>query len=437
MERFAMNNAPEGAASLVDERGATRLDRPSEDSVYRRPAEHAFAVVLAGGQGSRLAPLTMEQAKPAVPFGPQHRIIDFALSNLFNSGFGAIHVLVQHNAASIKDHLRFAWQPLTERGVVNIVQPRERVFKGTADAVRQSLDMLALDPDGLVVVFGADHVYRMDVNQMIDFHRAHAADVTVAALPVPRGEAHAFGVIGCDRHGRIESFLEKPEDPPGMPDEPSKALASMGNYVFNARCLLEALREPVGREEPDFGHDVLPRLLRQGSRVYVYDFTSNRVPGSPSHEQPAYWRDVGTVDAYFRANLDTLGPEPAFDLFNPQWPIRMAARSWPPARLVRSALSNSHVGAGALIRGAQVRDSIVRRAAIVHDGAELEQCVVMDHGSIGKGAQLRRTIVDRNAVVPPNARIGFDPERDARFWTVTPEGVTVVAQAARAQAATR
>lgn len=441
MEKFQMNNAPAEAASCADEllaeSEATGLSGSSTSSVHRRPAERASAVVLAGGQGSRLAPLTIEQAKPAVPFGPQHRIIDFALSNLFNSRFGAIHVLVQHNAGSIRDHLRLAWQPLTEWCTVNIVPPRERLFKGTADAVRQSLDVLALEPDGIVVVFGADHVYRMDVNQMIDFHRAHAADVTVAALPVPRSEAHAFGVIGADRDGRIESFLEKPQDPPGMPDEPSKALASMGNYVFNARCLLEALREPVGREERDFGHDVLPRLLRQGSRVYAYDFTSNCVPGTPAHGQPAYWRDVGTVDAYFRSNLDTLGPEPVFDLSNPQWPIRMAARSWPPARLVRSSLRNSHVGAGALIRGAQVRESIIRRAAIVHDDAELDQCVVMDHGNIGKGARLRRTIVDRNAVVPPNARIGFDPEHDAHFWTVTPEGVTVVAPTARAMAATR
>ena len=399
-------------------------------------ADAIVAVVLAGGQGSRLAPLTVDHAKPAVPFGPQHRIIDFALSNLFNSGLGAIHVLVQHNASSIRDHLRLAWQPLMPRGALNTVQPRRRIFKGTADAVRQSLDVLALERAGLVVVFGADHVYRMDVNQMIDFHRAHAADVTVAALPVARSEARAFGVIGCDGDGRIESFLEKPDDPPAMPDQPSKALASMGNYVFNAECLLRALREPVGREETDFGHNVLPRLLRQGSRVYAYDFASNRIPGTPPYEQPAYWRDVGTVDAYFNANLDTLGAQPVFELSNPHWPIRMAARSWPPARLVRSALRNTHVGAGALIRGAAVRDSIIRRAAIVQDGAELEQCVVMDHGNIGKGARLRRTIVDCNAVVPPHARIGFDPEHDARYWTVTPEGITVVAHTARSAANT-
>jgi glucose-1-phosphate adenylyltransferase len=392
-------------------------------------------VVLAGGQGTRLAPLTMDQAKPAVPFGPQHRIIDFALSNLYNSGFGPIHVLVQHNAGSIKDHLRLAWQPLMRRNALKTMQPRGSVFKGTADAVRQSLDALALEPGGLVVVFGADHVYRMDVRQMIEFHVARAADVTVAALRVPRSEARSFGVIGCDLDGRIGSFLEKPRDPPAMPDEPSKALASMGNYVFSTDCLLRALREPAGREEPDFGHDVLPRLLREGSRLYAYDFASNRVPGTPPYE-PAYWRDVGTIDAYFYANLDTLGAQPLFELSNPHWPIRMAARSWPPARLVRSTLRNSHVGPGALIRGAQVRDSIVRRAAIVQDDAELEQCVVMDHGNIGKGARLRRTIVDCNAVVPPNARIGFDPEHDARYWTVTPEGITVVAHAARAAAIT-
>jgi glucose-1-phosphate adenylyltransferase len=412
-------------------------DNPCADPSARRirPAGGIAAVVLAGGQGSRLAPLTAEQAKPAVAFGPQHRIIDFALSNLCNSGLDPIHVLIQHNARSIKDHLRLAWQPLIGPGAVRPIEPRGRLFKGTADAVRQSIDLLGLEADGLVVIFGADHIYRMDVNQMIDFHLAHGADATVAALPVPREEARDFGVIGCDRDGRVESFLEKPDDPPAMPNDPTQALASMGNYVFTTECLRRALREPVGREEPDFGRHVLPRLLREAGRVYAYDFASNRVPGTTQRGQSAYWRDVGTVDAYFGASLDILGPDPVFDLANPQWPIRMAARSWPPARLVRSLLSNTQVGAGVLIRGAQLQDSIIRRAAVVHDGAELDQCIVMDRATIGKGAQLRRAIVDRNAVVPPHARIGFDPEHDARYWTVTPQGVTVVAPNARTAAA--
>jgi len=343
--------------------------------------------------------------------------------------------LVQHNARSIKDHLRLVWQPLAAKGSVSTIQPRGRLFKGTADAVRQSLDVLALDPECLVVVFGADHIYRMDINQMLDFHRSRDADVTVAALPVPCSHARSFGVIGCDQAGRIESFLEKPADPPGMPEDPSRSLASMGNYVFSARALEQALREPLGRQEPDFGHDVLPRLLRTGRRLYAYDFASNRVPGIGTHEDEAYWRDVGTLDAYFDASLDTLGPQPVFGLANEQWPIHAAARSWPPARLVRSHLANSHVGAGALIRGARVHDCIVRRAAAIEDGAELDQCVLMDHCRIGKGARLRRTIVDCNAVVPPNARIGFDAEHDARYFTVTSGGITVVAQDARAAAA--
>ena len=420
-----------------------RFPIPAEEIASGRPADllrklktpvPVVAVVLAGGQGTRLAPLTVEQAKPAVPFGPQHRIIDFALSNLVNSGIAPLNVLLQHNAGSVKDHLRRVWQPLNGN-FVNTIEPRTRPFRGTADAVRQSLDRLAIHPDALVAVFGADHIYRMDVRQMIAFHLACDADVTLAALPVPRSEAHAFGVLGCDGDGRILSFLEKPQDPPPMPGDPDKSLASMGNYLFRGRCLLDALREPAGCEEPDFGHHVLPRLLRQGLRLYAYDFTTNRVPGVRPYEQPAYWRDVGTIDAYFRSSLDTLGTEPRFDLGNDAWPIRMAAHSWPAARLVRSHLSNSRVGPGALVRGAEVRDSIVRRAAVVHDDAELEQCVVMDHGTIGKGARLRRTIVDRNAVVPPNARIGFDPEHDARYWTVTPEGITVVAPARRATAA--
>jgi glucose-1-phosphate adenylyltransferase len=198
----------------------------------------------------------------------------------------------------------------------------------------------------------------------------------------------------------------------------------MGNYVFTADALVRALQQPPGRSELDFGKDVLPRLLRQKQRVYAYDFGSNRVPGQPDH--CAYWRDVGTIDAYWAASLDTLGPDPAFDLKNPQWPIHGPARAWPQARLVRSILCNSHVGAGALVRGSTVRDSIVRRAAVVNDNVELEQCILLDHCTIGAGARLRRAIVDRKAVVPAHARIGFDPDEDAKRWTVTPEGITVV-----------
>ena len=388
--------------------------------------ESVVGVVLAGGEGTRLAPLTTRCAKPAVPFGARHRIIDFALSNLTNSGIRSTHVLVQHNARSVREHLRAAWHSIPRDGFISVVHPTDRLFRGTADAVRQSVERLQIEPAGLVLVFGADHVYRMDVRQMIEFHRSRNADVTVAALPVPLEEAHAFGVIGCAADGRIESFQEKPANPCPMPGEPTRAFASMGNYVFDASVLLQALQDPDGCDDVDFGKDVLPRLLRQGRRVYAYDFTANDVPGVRGYESRGYWRDVGTLDAYFAASMDTLGPAPAIDLARPEWPIRMAARQWPAARLVRTELRQSQVAAGALVRDAAVRNSIVRRAAVVEDGAELEACIVLDNCKIGKGARLRRVILDRGAVVAPNVCIGFDPVEDAQRWTVTPSGITIV-----------
>ena len=397
----------------------------------REPAldETIVGVILAGGEGTRLAPLTRACAKPAVAFGARHRIIDFALSNLTNSGVRSIFVLVQHNARSVREHLKAAWHNVPGSGFVCAVQPTSKAFRGTADAVRQSLRRIQADSADLVLVFGADHVYRMDVTQMIAFHRARNAEITVAALPVPREDARAFGVIACEADGRIRAFQEKPRDPLPMPGDPSRSFASMGNYVFSARALMRALLEPPDCEELDFGKDVLPRLLRQRRRLYAYDFTANEVPGVRAYEAKAYWRDVGTLDAYFATSMDTLGQAPAIDLTAAEWPIRMAARAWPPARLVRTDLSNSQIGAGALVRDAAIRNSIVRRAAVVEDGVELEQCVVLDHCRVGKGARVRRAILDRGLVIPPNTRIGFDPPEDATRWTVTPSGITIVSNA--------
>jgi glucose-1-phosphate adenylyltransferase len=269
----------------------------------------------------------------------------------------------------------------------------------------------------------------MDVRQMMTFHRESRADATVAALPVPRQEARAFGVVGCEADGRIASFLEKPADPPSMPGDPTRAYASMGNYCFSAEALLRALRECADIENLDFGHHVLPRMIAQGRRVYAYDFASNRIPGLAHAGGAGYWRDVGTLDAYFEATLDTLGARPLFDVDRPEWPIRGTGRTWPNARLLRAELRNARIGQGALVRDARVINSVVRRAACIEEGAELDQCVVLDGAKIGKGARLRRTIVDRDTVIAPNACIGFDHAADLARWTVTPAGVTVVANA--------
>lgn len=401
----------------------------SAQGIDPREADTAVVgIVLAGGEGTRLAPLTARQAKPAVPFGARHRIIDFALSNLVNSGIRSLYVLVQHHGRSVSDHVRSAWHTVPDHGFVNIVQPSGRSFRGTADAVRQSLERLQVHSADLVLIFGADHVYRMDVSQMIAHHRACRADVTVAALPVPRDDARSFGVIDCDADGRILGFLEKPSDPPTMPGRPNHCFASMGNYCFTASALLRAMQTPTDIQELDFGRHVLPRMLQERRRVFAYDFNTNVVPGLIDHESAGYWRDVGTLDAYFQSTLDTLGDQPAFELDNPLWPIRLSRRAWPPARLVRAQLHNAQIGAGALVRDAAVTDSVVRRAALIDEDADVQRCVVLDGATIGKGARLRNVIVTQGVAIPPQARIGFDPELDRRLWTVTSTGLTVVSQ---------
>lgn len=404
-----------------------RLDDSGDRRRTPTTATAVVGVVLAGGQGTRLAPLTRDKAKPAVPFGARHRLIDFALSNLVNSGVPSIYVLLEHHSSSVRNHLRSAWHTLPGHAMVRPIQSLGRPFLGTADAVRQSIDRLQIHCADLVLVFGADHVCRMDVRQMMAFHRRRRAEVTVAALPVPREAARAFGVIGCDADGRVGSFLEKPESPPTLSGDPRRSYASMGNYCFTAAALLRALQECAHIEQLDFGHHVLPHMLARGRRVYAYDFASNRIPGVEGSGQSAYWRDVGTLDAYFEASLDTLGDRPVFEVDRPEWPIRMTGRAWPDARLLRADLTNTWIGHGAMVRDARISDSVVRRASCIEEGAELDQCIVLDGARIGKGARLRRAIVDRNAVVPAHACIGFDAQEDANRWTVTPAGVAVVA----------
>jgi glucose-1-phosphate adenylyltransferase len=277
-------------------------------------------------------------------------------------------------------------------------------------------------------VFGADHIYRMDVRAMIEFHRARRAAVTVAALPVPIAAASAFGIIDCDADLRVERFTEKPADPPAIPGDPAHAFASMGNYIFDTACLVEALRESHARGEKDFGRDVLPRLART-ERVFAYDFLQNRVPGVRRQEERAYWRDVGTVDAYFAANMDTLGPSPAFNLFNPRWPIRSSNYQGPAAHILGGTIERCQIGPGTLIRGGTLRESIVRREVLIEDDVVLDRCVVMDHCVIRRGARLRNTIVDRYNTIPAGARIGYESDEDRRRYHVSEGGVAVVPMA--------
>ncbi|RUQ33970.1 MAG: glucose-1-phosphate adenylyltransferase [Candidatus Competibacteraceae bacterium] len=391
-----------------------------------------LAFVMAGGEGSRLQPLTADNSKPSLPFGSRYRIVDFVLSNLLNSGIQAIYMLVQYKSQSLIEHVRKAWvvSPMRNEEFVTVVPPQMMRggdwFQGTADAVYQNINLIQLHDPDLVIVFGADHIYRMDIQQMVDFHYERAADVTVAALPVPIADASAFGVIAADHAGRVSEFQEKPANPAPMPSDPTRSYASMGNYLFDAKILVQALKEANQRGEHDFGHNVLPKL-KETHRLFAYDFATNKVPGTKPYEEQAYWRDVGTLDAYFEAHQDLLGLNPRFDMFNPQWRIFSSNYQGPVARLLDAQVHNSVIAAGSMVRQASLRNSLIRREVIIEDDVELEDCVIQDYVWIKRGSRLRRVIVGQYNVIEEGSRIGFDPEIDRQRYTVTADGITVVA----------
>jgi glucose-1-phosphate adenylyltransferase len=395
-----------------------------------------LAFVMAGGEGSRLHPLTMERSKPSVPFGSRYRIVDFVLSNLLNSGITSIYLLVQYKSQSLIEHVRKAWvlPPILPEQFITVVPPQMRLgqvwFQGTADAVYQNLNLIRKYSPDLVLVFGADHIYRMDVRQMIKFHRERRAVATVAALPVPLDQAAAFGIIDADAQGRIRGFLEKPVQPPAMPKRPGHAYASMGNYLFNTDILLDALEQCRADGGNDFGSHVLPSLVNS-ERLYAYDFAGNSVPGIRPYEEPAYWRDVGTLDAYFAAHMDVLGREPRFDVFNARWPIISSNYQGPSARFLEASVHNSMISAGCLIDGANIRNSVLRREVVVEPGAEIEDCIIMDYAIVRRGARLKRAIIDRYNVIGENERMGHDPAQDRERYHVTESGIVVLPKGQR------
>jgi glucose-1-phosphate adenylyltransferase len=400
--------------------------------IERRSGSRVIAFVMAGGEGNRLKPLTSDRSKPAVPFGARYRIVDFVLSNFINSNINSIYLLVQYKAQSLIEHIRKAWvvSPLRTDQFITVVPPQMDVssqrFLGTADAVYQSLRLIESHKPDIVAVFGADHIYRMDIGQMVWTHREKQADVTIAALPVPLADAKGFGVIGADADGRILEFQEKPENPKSLPSNPDMAYASMGNYLFNADVLVEALLEANKRGETDFGGDVLPRLLKT-HRLFAYDFASNRVPGMKPYEEKAYWRDVGTIDAYYEAQRDVLGEQPRFDAFNPQWPIYSSNYQGPVARILGGQIENSLFGAACLVhKNTKIKNCIIRRESVIEEGAELEDCIIMDYVRIGKGAKLKKVIVERHNRIEENTELGFDHDKDKQLYNVTPKGVVVV-----------
>jgi len=398
----------------------------------RKPTDRIIAFVMAGGQGARLQPLTAARSKPSVPFGSRYRIVDFVLSNLVNSQIQTIYLLVQYKSQSLIEHVRKAWtiSPLLQNQYVTVVPPQQRHgehwFQGTADAIHQNINLIEEHRPDLVVIFGADHIYRMDIRQMVDFHRESEADVTIAALPVPLKDAQDFGVIVAEADGRIHAFEEKSPNPTPMAADPTQAFASMGNYVFNTEVLLKALRDTKDAGETDFGHHVLPRLLHT-HRLFAYDFATNEIPRIQPYEDPVYWRDLGTIDAYFEAHQDVLGLEPVFDMFNPEWPIFSSSYQGPVARILGGEVRNSLLGAASVVHdGARISDSIIRRETVIEQDVVLENCVVMDYCRVSRGTHLRNVIVDRHNFIEPGEVIGYDAEKDAQRYTVTPGGVTVL-----------
>jgi glucose-1-phosphate adenylyltransferase len=401
------------------------------------PRDRVLALILAGGKGSRLDPLTRERSKPAVPFGGRYRIVDFVLSNFVNSRILSLYVLVQYMSQSLIEHLRIAWQTsgLVPDHFIAVVPPQMRIgemwFRGSADAVLQNLNLIDdFDPD-LVAVFGADHIYRMDVNQMVAFHRERDADVTVAARPVPVAEASSFGNLAVDADDRVIDFVEKPAVPQAMPGNPRQALVSMGNYLFSRRALVDALLADARQStDHDFGKSIIPALV-PSARVFAYDFQSNVVPGIKPYEEPGYWRDVGELDAYWRAHMDLLGETPALDLDNRRWPIHAGRYDGPPARIIGGEFENAQVGEGSLVSRATIRNSILGRGVWVNEGAVIEDSIVMDFTSVGKGAHLRRAIVDRYNIIPAGQQLGLDAAADRERYRVDPSGLVVVPRGGR------
>jgi glucose-1-phosphate adenylyltransferase len=397
-----------------------------------------LSMVLAGGEGKRLYPLTRERAKPAVPFGGRYRLIDFVLSNLVNSGFLRIKVLVQYKSQSLTSHISRGWRlsPMLD-SFVEPVPAQMRIgrewFRGSADAVYQNLNIITDESPDHVAVFGADHVYKMDVRQMLDLHLRRNADCTVAAIPVPIEQASAFGIIEVDSDGQMIGFQEKPQDPRPMPGDPTRALASMGNYLFRADSLVrEILRDAEEDTDHDFGRNIISEMWREYP-VYVYDFSQNEIPGMTAMER-GYWRDVGTLETYYEANMDLVAVSPVFNLYHQRFPIHTAFNFFPPAKFVFNYHDQGRIGQatdslvceGCILSGGQVHRSILSPNVRINSYALVEDSILFDGVDVGRYARIRRTIIDKNVQVPPGMEIGYDLERDRQLFTVTENGIVVI-----------
>jgi glucose-1-phosphate adenylyltransferase len=405
--------------------------------------DRTLVMILAGGRGSRLEPLTSIRAKPAVTFGGKYRIIDFVLSSFVNSGLFKIKVLTQFKSNSLNKHLYDAWYMNRTYGHYIDPVPAQMAtgevwYQGTADAIYQNLNLVYDEKPIRLCVFGGDHIYKMDIRQKIAWHNERGADLTISAIPVPIDKADQFGVIEIDKDWRIIGWEEKPVQPKPMPNDPSHALVSMGNYIFETWPLINVLEED--HEDPlsihDFGKDIIPKMI-QTHKVFAYDFSTNRVPGQQPREF-GYWRDVGTLEAFYDANMDLRSIDPMFDLYNRQWPIRTANYHVPPAKFVfdwewemrRGVAYDSLICQGCIISGALVRNSILSPGVFAHSYTEIHDSIVMHDVEIGRGARIRKAIVDKYVKIPEGETIGYDLEKDRQRYFVSESGIVVIAKVA-------
>ena len=406
--------------------------------------DDALVMILAGGEGKRLYPLTKDRAKPAVPFGGRYRIIDFVLNNFINSGFYKIKVLTQYKSDSLNKHITRGWalSPFLNQ-YVDLCPAQMRTgsdwYRGTADAIYQNVFHITDEDPDYVCIFGGDHIYKMDVSQMLDYHKVKKADLTISAIPIPIGEAHEFGIIEVDDDWKLVNFVEKPkETPKSIPGNPNMCLASMGNYIFGKDVLLDALErdEKIETSNHDFGKNVIPMLLNEGKRIYIYNFAENTFTGMSPRER-GYWMDVGSIDAYWKANMDLLDYDPELNLYSQDWPLRTFNYNYPPAKFIWEEgervgmATNSMVSEGCIVSGAGLSRCILSPKVKVNSFSQVSDSILMENVQVGRYSKINRAIIDKNVVIPPNTKIGFNREDDEkRGFHVSAGGVTVVPKGA-------
>ena len=395
--------------------------------------------ILAGGKGERLDPLTRDRAKPAVPFGGIYRIIDFTLSNCINSGLRRIFVLIQYKSFSLQKHILTGWDVVSSQlgEFIDVIPPQQRIgsdwYKGTADAIYQNMHAINDYAPELILILAGDHIYKMDYRKMIEFHRQRNADMTVACVQMPKETSSSFGVIEVDAQSRVCGFQEKPENPKGIPQDPSKIFASMGIYLFNRDVLMNELEADArATSDHDFGKNVIPQMLRNNRDIYVYNFVDE-------NDQPKYWRDIGTRDAYYQANMDLVSLQPEFNLFDKQWPVRTYHEQYPPIKMMSSvqdgvknsgAIVDSLVAGGCVIKGAEVIRSVLSSNVYIEHHATISDSVVMEGVIVGAHAKIKNAIIDKQVMIPAHSQIGYDLESDRKRFAVTTSGIVIVAKKA-------